>query len=99
MQLHTSRDFGGLIRARRLAMHISQNELAKRARVSRLWIVQTERGNPGAGLDLILRTMAELGVILTAPEGGVTNDISMSDRPPPVQGPDIGAILEAARRP
>lgn len=99
MQLHTPRDFGGLIRARRLAMHISQNELAKKVGVSRLWIIQTERGNPGASLDLILRTITELGVILTAPEGGVTTDMSMSDKPPLAQGPDIGAILEAARRP
>ena len=95
MQLYTPRDFGGLIRARRLAMRISQNELAKRVGVSRLWIVQTERGNPGASLDLILRTVAELGVVLTASEDGVVNP---SDGSAPPQGPDIGAILDAARR-
>jgi HTH-type transcriptional regulator/antitoxin HipB len=95
MQLYTPRDVGSTIRARRLAIRMTQNELATRVGVSRLWIGQTERGNPGASLDLILRTMAELGVVLTTPEDGSVSDVDASDRSPPVRGPDIGAFPDA----
>ena len=95
MQLHTPRDVGNLIRARRLNARLTQHELAKRVGVSRLWLSQTESGNPGASLDLILRTMAELGVVLTAPEG-IAADDTVGQLP--VEGPDIAAILDAARR-
>ena len=99
MQLHTPRDFGGLIKARRLAMRVSQKELATRVGVSRLWVVQTEHGNPGASLELVLRTLAELDVTLVAPEDSAGGQGPASNRPPPVQGPDIGAVLAAIRRP
>lgn len=98
MQLRTSRDIGNLIKAQRLAMRMSQSELAKRVGVSRLWVVQTERGNPGASLDLILRTMTALGVTLTASDYVDSNDVPIAERPPPVEGPDIGAIMDALRR-
>lgn len=98
MQLNTPRDIGSLIKARRLAMRVSQKELATRVGVSRLWVVQTEHGNPGASLDLVLRTLAELDVTLVALEESADSLIPSSNRPPPVEGPDIGAVLGAVRR-
>ncbi len=91
MHLHTAHDVGNLIRGYRLAQHLSQNDLAERVGVSRLWIVQTERGNPGASLELVLRTLATLGIALRA-------DTESSPETPSVDGPDIDAILNAARR-
>ena len=98
MQVRTPFELGALIRAHRLTLGMSQQELAIRVGVSRLWIVQTERGNPGASLELVLRTLTELGVTLVASSKSADSGTTASDAPPPVYGPDIGAILDAARR-
>lgn len=93
MQLRAPRDIGGLIRAQRLALGLDQRSLAARVGVSRLWIGEIERGKPGASLGLVLRTLAELGVTLTS-----ADETPPADQPPSVGGPDINAILDAARR-
>jgi HTH-type transcriptional regulator / antitoxin HipB len=97
MDVRTPRDIGGLIRARRRALGLDQRTLASRVGVSRLWLGEVERGKPGASLALVLRTLAALGVTLSAPEqpsesGTVTGDFA------PVQSADINAIVAAARR-
>ncbi|WP_226372763.1 helix-turn-helix domain-containing protein [Allosphingosinicella flava] len=58
--LRTAADIGALIRERRQAAGMDQATLAKRARVSRLWINEVEQGKPGAGIARILRTLAAL---------------------------------------
>ncbi len=95
MQLFTPHDVGSLIRARRLAVRMTQSELAHRLGVSRLWISQAERGNPGASLGAILRALTELGVGLITSENEA---IDASDEAPSPPRPDIDAILAAARR-
>lgn len=66
MQVKTTNDIGSLIRDRRTHLRWSQEELATRVGVSRLWIVQLEKGKPTAQIGLVLRTLKELGLALDA---------------------------------
>ena len=66
MRMRTPRDFGALIRDHRRKRGWSQQELARHAGVRRQWLVATEKGNPGASLSLVLRTMNVLGIALEA---------------------------------
>jgi HTH-type transcriptional regulator / antitoxin HipB len=91
LPLRTPADIGALIWARRKELGYTQAELADMAGVSRLWINQLERGKPGAGLGLVLRTLAELGIELSEYGPNLYSDA------PPVISPDINAIIENAR--
>jgi len=66
MQVKTSNDISALIRDRRSHLGWNQQELASRVGVSRLWIIQLEKGKPSAQVGLILRTLRELGIVLDA---------------------------------
>ncbi len=91
LPLRTPADIGALIWARRRELGYTQAELAEMAGVSRLWINQLERGKSGAGLGLVLRTLAALGIELSEYGPNPYNDL------PPVITPDINAIIENAR--
>jgi HTH-type transcriptional regulator/antitoxin HipB len=66
MQVKTSKDLGALVREQRTRLALTQEELAERVGVSRLWIVQLEKGKPTAQIGLVLRTFQELGLALDA---------------------------------
>lgn len=66
MQIKTTSDIGSLIREHRSRLRWSQEELATRVGVGRLWIVQLEKGKPTAQIGLALRTLKELGVVIDA---------------------------------
>ena len=66
MQVKTSKDLGALVRDQRARLAWSQAALATRVGVSRLWIVQLEKGKPTAQIGLVLRTLTELGLALDA---------------------------------
>jgi HTH-type transcriptional regulator/antitoxin HipB len=66
MQVKTSSDISALIRDRRTHLAWSQADLAKRVGVSRIWIIQLEKGKPTAQIGLTLRTLKELGIMLDA---------------------------------
>jgi HTH-type transcriptional regulator / antitoxin HipB len=89
--LRTPADIGALIWARRRELGYTQAELADMAGVSRLWINQLERGKPGAGLGLVLRTLGALGIELSEFDPNFDTGI------PPVIAPDINAIIENAK--
>jgi HTH-type transcriptional regulator/antitoxin HipB len=67
-RVRTVADLSAVIKARRLALGLDQAELADRARVSRLWINEVEKGKPGAGIGRILRTLAVLGLTVEVAE-------------------------------
>lgn len=62
MHVETSSDIGALIRERRSRLGWSQAELASRVGVSRLWIVQLEKGKSTAHIGLVLRALKALGI-------------------------------------
>jgi HTH-type transcriptional regulator/antitoxin HipB len=88
-RLKNPTEIGALIRARRQALGMDQAELAEKVGVSRLWINQVERGKPGAGIGLVLRTLTAVGVDLgwTEPVG----DPRENDRPP---AKDVRSVIK-----
>lgn len=89
MIVRTPRDIGSLIRARRHALGWDQQTLADRIGVGRLWVIEVERGKPGAKLDLILRALQALGVQIDA--------LTPGDRPQVVTDPvqsRSGALID-----
>jgi HTH-type transcriptional regulator/antitoxin HipB len=69
MRLHTPADFGAIIRDRRLRARLTQAALARKVGVGRQWIVEVEKGKPGAPLALLLRTLDALNIALQTGEG------------------------------
>ena len=66
MWIRTVDDVAELVRDRRKQLGLSQMELARRAGVSRQWLVDLERGKPTAEVALVLRTLAAAGMQLDA---------------------------------
>src|ERR1700690_4152280 len=65
MRVRTPADFAAVVRDRRLKLGWKQVELARKVGAGRQWIVDLERGKPGARLALVLRTLDALGITLT----------------------------------
>ena len=74
-------DIGLLVKAARKARSMSQDDLAKRLGVSRLWINEFEGGKPTARLDLVLRALAELDINLTAQTDGPVDPGDLVETP------------------
>jgi HTH-type transcriptional regulator/antitoxin HipB len=95
MIVRTPSDLGLLIRARRKKLGLDQHALAKKAGVSRLWIIEFEKGKPRAESGLVMRTLLALDLEL---------DVSTKPEAAPVKRragaasiPDIDAIVKKAR--
>lgn len=93
MQIRTPQDIGAVLREGRQNAGLDQAELARRAGVSRQWLVEVERGKPRAEVGLILRVFNTLGLSLQSGRTPYTAGIAED------AGPDIDAIVDAARRP
>jgi HTH-type transcriptional regulator / antitoxin HipB len=68
MRLRTPADFGAAIRDRRLRDRLTQAARARKVGVGRQWIVEVEKGKPGAPLALLLRTLGGLNIALQTDE-------------------------------
>lgn len=93
MTIRTPADLGSLIRNTRKALRLDQSTLAKKIGVSRLWLVEIEKGKPRAEIGLVLRTLDALHLTLSA---------TTSENRPPKRSQstvDIDEIVAAARRP
>jgi len=95
--LRTAREVGVLLRDARKRANLDQATLAERLGVSRKWVVDAERGNPGASLGTVLRALDIVGVHLAF----ATNDESSkrtSRSRPDATAIDIDEIVNASRR-
>lgn len=63
-------DIGAMVRAARQARGLNQQELSDKLGVSRWWVNAFERGKATARLDIVLRTLNELGITLSASLAG-----------------------------
>jgi transcriptional regulator with XRE-family HTH domain len=58
-------DIGAFVRAERERVNLTQAEVAVRARVSRRWLISTERGeHPRAEMDRLFRVLDALDITL-----------------------------------
>ena len=92
MRIRTPIDLGAVIRDRRKKLQLDQKSLAAKVGVSRQWIVEVEKGKPGAEIGLVLRTIEALGINLEVDEA---RKVAAQTSPPPV---DIDSIVAAARQ-
>jgi HTH-type transcriptional regulator/antitoxin HipB len=93
MKIRTPADLGTLIRNTRKKLRLDQSTLAKTIGVSRLWLVEIEKGKPRAEIGLVLRALDALRITLNA---------TTSEKLPPKSPQstvDIDQIVAAARRP
>jgi HTH-type transcriptional regulator/antitoxin HipB len=98
MLVRTPEDLGQLIRERRRELGLDQRSLAERVGVSRLWIIEFEKGKPRAEIGLVLRTLNALELSLEVAsdvERRRTNARAPRKRTAP---PDIDAIVSEARK-
>jgi HTH-type transcriptional regulator/antitoxin HipB len=93
MRIQTPADLGALIRNTRKKLKLDQSTLAKKIGVSRLWLVEIEKGKPRAEMGLVLRTLDALQISLNA----TRPEIKARKRPDTIV--DIDRIVAAARNP
>ncbi|MFY9685309.1 MAG: helix-turn-helix domain-containing protein [Pseudolabrys sp.] len=93
MRLRTPLDIGQAIRDSRRRLGLDQDDLAKRVGVSRKWLIDVERGKPGAPIGLLLRTLDALGLRVSL------DTIGTSRKRPgkPVSTIDIDRVLDRAK--
>lgn len=98
MRIRTPAELGALIRDHRTSLGLDQKSLAQKVGVSRQWIVEVEKGKPGAPIGLLLRTIAVLRIALNAEKegSGKPKDTSVSYGADAYV--DIDSIIDSARR-
>ena len=64
MHVRTMADVGAILREAREEAGLTQVELARRARVSREWLMKVESGRTSAELPRVMAVLAELGLVL-----------------------------------
>lgn len=89
MLVRTPAELGLLLRDRRRKLGLDQRTLAELVGVSRLWLIEFEKGKPRAEIGLVLRTLHALGLEL---------DVSTESEARGASAPNIDAIVDAARK-
>jgi HTH-type transcriptional regulator/antitoxin HipB len=92
MILRTAREIGLLVRDQRKKMRWTQDQLATRLGVSRLWVVHLEKGKDTAQIGLVLRALNELNIPMNV-------DLTGADRRPGPGEVDLDNIIREAARP
>lgn len=100
--IHTAKDLGLAIRARRKALNWDQATLAKQVGVTRQWVIDIEKGKPRAELALAMRAVRVLGLSLNlevTSESAESRSESQTNRGGRIGAPylDIKAIVESNR--
>lgn len=63
IRIRTAEEFGQLVRERRLALNMSQQELATKVSKSRNWLASVELGKTMPTLPGVLRVATALGLV------------------------------------
>ena len=96
MIVRTSTELGLLIRERRRALGLDQQALAKKVGVSRLWVIEIEKGKPRAEVGLVLRALLALDLDLDVSAEPTATPVKR--RAEAISVPDIDAIVRNARK-
>lgn len=88
MRVRSTRDIAAAVRGRRKDLAMSQDELARRARVARKSISELESGRSEPRVPLLLRVLAELDLGL---------EIAAARLPATRRSVDLDALLDEHR--
>ena len=91
MAIRSPTDLGLAIRERRKQLGLDQQTLARRAGVSRQWIIEAEQGKARAAIGLLLQTLRALDIELEVKVAGV--DVRARAR----KAIDIDALIDRAK--
>lgn len=94
MRIRTVTDLGAFIRERRTTLGMDQAALAKKAGTSRKWLVEVERGKPGAEIGLILRTLKSLEISIGVEADAPVETLSQGK----VKASDINSVLDSLKK-
>lgn len=83
-------DAAAAVRGRRLDLHLSQDQLARRAGMSRKWVYEFEAGKPKVEFGHVLRVFEALGLHLDLSKERTHDE--------PASAIDLDALLEEHRR-
>ena len=97
MLVGSAREMGACVRSLRRAAGLSQEGLSARAGVGRQWLIDLERGKRTVELELVLRTLRELGAELSV-ETVPRRDPYPTASQPAYENLDIGDPNEALER-
>ena len=98
MRIRTPAELGALIRDYRTRLRLDQKSLADKVGVSRQWIVDVEKGKPGAPVGLVLRTISVLGIALDADKEGPEKPKDKTKSQGADVYVDIDSIVAGARK-
>ena len=93
MRIRTATDLGAFIRERRTKLGMDQIALAKKAGTSRKWLVEVERGKPGAEIGLILRTLKSLEISIDLEADSLVATPPLGAK----KTPDINSVLDSLK--
>lgn len=93
--IKTPAQLGRMIKERRIQLRKDQASIAKKASISRTWLVEVEHGAPGASVGVILRILnaLKLSAIVETPESEKTPSLGTSSLP----RVDVNQVLDALR--
>jgi Helix-turn-helix. len=83
-------DAAAAVRGHRLDLDLSQDQLARRAGMSRKWVYEFEAGKPKAEFAHVLRVFEALGLHLDLSKEGAHDE--------PASAIDLDALLDEHRR-
>src|SRR4051812_28599037 len=89
-------DLGLIVRDRRRKLGLDQRALASAIGVNRQWVIDLEKGRPGAGIAHVLRALHALKLRLLVEPWDATPARTKAAGRPVV---DIDDVVEEARRP
>jgi y4mF family transcriptional regulator len=89
MEIHSTRDLAAAVRGRRTDLGLNQADLARKAGVSRKWLVDLEAGKATAEIGLVIRVLEQLGFSVDLSSG--------RSRPVSKHAVDLDALLEEHR--
>jgi HTH-type transcriptional regulator/antitoxin HipB len=95
--IKTPAQLGTAIRQKRLELDLDQATLAKRAGISRAWLLEIEKGKPGVSIALILRVLKslELALFISEPDETLKQAAPVSTRPGSV---NLNSLLDSLRK-
>jgi HTH-type transcriptional regulator / antitoxin HipB len=104
MRVRTTEEIGLRIRDRRLQLGWSQAQLAERVGKTRQWVINLERGKPGAGLGLVLRVLSALDLVVDVRErarkgGSSGSAAARQERVRDQPGSLLDSVVERSRDP